>query len=166
MFKKDMLEHTKEDGFTLIEILASIAVPVFLNQRDKGMEASQKSGLRQIEESISLAKVTSGKSLYAIAGQNYHFGECSFELDPLTLDRTHSCWLNYFAVLKKISDTSGMDVSKLVDPYGRPYLINPNEAEQSINDCRTDFIGYWGRNYSWNKPSLLKAMPMTTTPCI
>ena len=53
--RKSMEE--KEEGFTLIEllvviiiigILAAIAIPVFLNQRKKGYEASQKSDLRTV----------------------------------------------------------------------------------------------------------------------
>src|SRR5664280_3276962 len=47
----------KDEGFTLIEllvviiiigILAAIAIPVFLNQRKKGYEASMKSDLRTV----------------------------------------------------------------------------------------------------------------------
>jgi prepilin-type N-terminal cleavage/methylation domain-containing protein len=47
----------REEGFTLIEllvviiiigILAAIAIPIFLNQRQKGYEASMKSDLRTV----------------------------------------------------------------------------------------------------------------------
>ncbi len=52
-----MRPHDKDDGFTLIEllvviiiigILAAIAIPVFLNQRQKGYDAAAKSDLRNL----------------------------------------------------------------------------------------------------------------------
>ena len=51
------MQEENEGGFTLIEllvviiiigILAAIAIPVFLNQRKKGYEASEKSDLRTV----------------------------------------------------------------------------------------------------------------------
>jgi type IV pilus assembly protein PilA len=56
----------KEEGFTLIEllvviiiigILAAIAIPVFLSQKSKGYEASLKSDLRAVAESIESQNV-------------------------------------------------------------------------------------------------------------
>ena len=77
----------KDEGFTLIEllvviiiigILAAIAIPVFLNQRKKGYEASMKSDLRTVaneEETYftdkqNYADVTTEGNTATVAGGN------------------------------------------------------------------------------------------------
>ncbi len=61
----------KEEGFTLIEllvviiiigILAAIAIPVFLSQKKKGYEASEKSDLRNVAQAVES---------YNVDNQNY-----------------------------------------------------------------------------------------------
>ena len=61
--------RTSERGFTLIEllvviliiaILAAIAIPLFLRQREKGWEAQVRSGLRNVVASIESYGVDNG----------------------------------------------------------------------------------------------------------
>jgi prepilin-type N-terminal cleavage/methylation domain-containing protein len=60
------MTEKRDEGFTLIEllvviiiigILAAIAIPVFLSQKQKGYEASMKSDLRTVAEEIESQNV-------------------------------------------------------------------------------------------------------------
>ena len=170
-------QHKKsEAGFTLIEILvvvliigvlAAIAVPMFLNQRTAANTASQQSDMRQLTSAIKVAQTKGPTTLFNITKDVYSFNECAGPYqDPVTLPRTHTCWVKNFNNLKAISAASGVNIDNLVDPYGRPYYLNANELEQSQTDCRNDLVGYWGSTYNGSAPPTLITLPMVSNQCI
>ncbi len=66
-----------QDGFSLIEllvvvlilaILASIAIPVFLHQREKGMEAQSKATLKLAATAVESRNISSGGSYLDLDG--------------------------------------------------------------------------------------------------
>jgi type IV pilus assembly protein PilA len=76
-------QDENEGGFTLIEllvviiiigILAAIAIPVFLNQRKKAVDASIKSDLRTAATALE-TYFTDNQSYNAVTGQNPKFSQ-------------------------------------------------------------------------------------------
>jgi type IV pilus assembly protein PilA len=75
-----------DEGFTLIEllvviiiigILAAIAIPVFLNQRKKGYQASMKSDLRTVADEMETYYTDSGTYLGAYSSTGTVSGSAS-----------------------------------------------------------------------------------------
>ena len=57
--------------------------------------------------------------------------------------KTDGCWTRYYSTLDLLSQASGAQLSGLVDPWGRPYLIDENEGEGSPTNCTRDTIAVY-----------------------
>jgi prepilin-type N-terminal cleavage/methylation domain-containing protein len=97
----------REGGFTLIEllvviiiigILAAIAIPVFLNQRKKGYEASMKSDLRTV--ATEMETYFTDSQTYAGAVSGPLTGSATVGSDSITLSNGNT-------VTVKSADVSG-----------------------------------------------------------
>ena len=102
--RKAMAE--KEEGFTLIEllvvmiiigILAAIAIPVFLSQRQKGYDASVKSDLRTIAN--ELESYNTDQQAYPtgaiVNGTGAALGTTTIGTDPTTVRTSNGNTFNY-----------------------------------------------------------------------
>jgi len=140
-------------AFTIVELLIVIIVigilAALILVTYKGVtQASQtqkiNADLEQLSKAIMIARIDSGKTLYSITGFGYTATGCvskSAGTDLAALvDTADACWTRYSDALSKISQASGMVINpySMLDPWGRPYLIDENEGESG--GCTKDLI--------------------------
>ena len=138
------LRKRQRAGFTIVEllivvvviaILAAISVVAYSGIQDRARNAKMNADLTQLEKAIQAARVNTGKVLKDITGSGCTSCACrakSVSPDLSVLDKeTDSCWTGYATALSRISTASGMSVTNLIDPWGRPYYMDENEQEQS-----------------------------------
>ena len=143
------MRHRKS-GFTIVElivvivviaILAAITLVAYTSIQNRAHTARAESDLSELQKAIQSARLFKGKPLKDITGSTYTASPCRTKansVDLATLPKTDTCWTRYQQTLDAISEASGLNVSGLVDPWGRPYDIDENEGEGT--GCTMDTI--------------------------
>jgi len=140
----------KIKAFTLIEllvvvaiigILATVVVVNLSTAQEKARRSQAQSTMKQVSDSIIIARNESGKNLMQITGSNC--SACVYKCtdwypDPSAYDRL-TCLNRWNAMMDSIQNSSnglaGMQSFKNVtDERGRPFYIDENENE---NNCIT-----------------------------
>jgi prepilin-type N-terminal cleavage/methylation domain-containing protein len=177
-----MVGMRNKSGFTIVEllivivviaILAAISVAAYTGVQDKTRNSKISADLAQLSKAIQLARLNSGEqALRFITNSTGTAGNCMSKpagTDLATLDpATDSCWISYRNSLQAISTAANMDVTKLLDPWGRPYVLDENEKEGASVPCGAgkDYIGVFKRPLTggWGSDNVVQ-IPYITPGC-
>lgn len=148
-------------GFTIVEllivivviaILAAITIVAFNGVQERSRAAKISSDLSMLSKAIQAARISAGEqALRFVTNSTGTAGNCMSKAagtDLATLDKaTDSCWISYRASMQAISNAANMDVTGLVDPWGRPYVLDENEKEGASVPCGAgkDYVGVFKR---------------------
>jgi prepilin-type N-terminal cleavage/methylation domain-containing protein len=154
----DRATFSSSPAFTIVEllvvivvigILAAITVVSYTGVQAKAQTSKMNEDLVNLSQAIQLARITSQKTLMNITGSGYTASGCVSQpagTDLAALPKTDTCWSRYLASLSAISTSSGVNVSNMIDPWGRPYRIDENEGESG--GCGKDSIGVYDRPFT------------------
>jgi len=152
-----------EAAFTIVEllivivvigILAAIIIVAYNGVQANARTAKINEDIANLQKAILAARNTQGDVALRYVTQSTATGaNCwskSSGTDLAALPTTDGCWTAYFSALSKISAASGINVTKLVDPWGRPYYIDENEGEGANppTACTKDNIGYYAQPFT------------------
>ena len=161
---------SKQTGFTIVEllivmviigILAAITVVAYNGVQDRARTAKMKSDVALLTKAAMAARIANGSTLINVTGSNATAGSCAGKptgTDLAALPTSDSCWTSYASALSKISTLSGINVNNMVDPWGRPYLIDENEGEGSPTNCTKDTLA------AFTQPFVSGWTPYSATP--
>lgn len=154
-------KQKQQTGFTIVElliviviigILAAITTVAYNGIQDRAKNTKIKNDLAQIQKAITLGRINRDIFLIGIYANGAPEVGCSTKpagTDLAALPRsTDACWTAYDAFLNAVSTASEVNIKGLVDPWGRPYYVNPNESEnQTTHLCMNDQIGTYSQPF-------------------
>lgn len=148
-------------GFTIVEllivivivaILAAITVVAYNGIQTRSQNSKISADLTMFIRAIHAARINSGEqALRYVTNSTGTAGNCMSKpagTDLAALDKTtDSCWVAYKNSLKAISDAASIDITGLIDPWGRPYVLDENEKEGTSVPCGAgkDYVGVFKR---------------------
>lgn len=156
--------HTKQTlrtGFTIVEllivivvigILAAITIASFNGVTTKANNAKISSDLNQLKKAVMVARDAKSLTFMGITNgitySGFSYSSCASNpagTDFAKLNKNDVCWTRYAEILQRLTDASGINVTNLVDPWGRPYYIDENEGEGG--GCGRDTIAAFTNPY-------------------
>ena len=148
----------------IIGILAAIAIPVYMKQRDKAMGAATKANFRQVRIVIEEARTAKGMNLGHVTENWWSEGPCvtvtpAPDVSDLAFAAT-ACGVSFGNAVDKLaaaSDRSPAEVRRLMtDGWGHPMAINENEGEGGVWGCvLPDTL-----RTMWQSPNLYYPVPL------
>lgn len=146
----------KRNGFTIVEllivivviaILAAISVVAYNGVQARAQQSKISSDLATIQKAIVSARINNDSTMIGLPISGSVEAGClskASNTDLASLAQSDACWGAYTTAMSTISTRSGMQVSDMKDPWGRPYHINANESEnQTTHLCMNDYIGVY-----------------------
>ena len=141
----------KQTGFTIVEllivivviaILAAMSIVAYNGIQERARESHIASDLRTLEEAIVIARDLKSETLAQITGATYTAGQCANNGIE-----SEECANRYELTMERIEAASGVEISEMRDPWGRPYFIDENERSPDVQ-CSTDSIAAFAYPFS------------------
>ena len=140
----------KNRGFTIVEllivvviiaILASITIVAYNGIQTRAQRSKIDTDIATINRAISAARSAESKTFAQITNTSATGVSCWGQpngTDLAALASNSTCWVRYQQTLAALSSASGINIAGIVDPWGRPYLIDENEGEGG--NCALDTV--------------------------
>lgn len=145
-------------GFTVVEllivivvigVLATLTIIAYSGVQQQTRDAKIKQDISKIVMAVKAARDKTGKTFSQLTGSTATGGTCWSKVDGTdlaALAQSDSCWVNYWNALNILKTASGINLGNMVDPWGRPYLLDENEGEGG--GCGTDTVAVFKQPFT------------------